>query len=77
MINTETKQVVSVYVTSVSCDCCKKQYFNIMDRQEFLHIDVIGGYNSAIGDEAHYRCDLCTDCIKRLLGKYLRIDERI
>ena len=72
---TETETVETKYITSILCDCCKKDYFEDMDRQEFLHIDEIGGYNSAIGDEVHYQCDLCSECVGRLLGKYLRMDE--
>lgn len=74
MINTGTRLVVSTYAKSISCDCCHKEYSDVMDTQEFLFIDSVGGYNSAIGDEVHYKCDLCSACIKRLLGKYLRTD---
>jgi len=64
--------VVGVYVTSIICDCCKKEYADGMDIQEFIHIQDTGGYNSAIGDCVEYECDLCSECVNRLLGKYLQ-----
>ena len=76
MLNTETKTENVKYIVSMTCDCCKKDFFDVLDTQEFLHIDAIGGYNSVIGDETHYQCDLCSHCLKQLLGKYLRIIER-
>lgn len=72
MKNTQTYDKSYERVISVKCDCCKTTYTDTMDIQEFLHIDQFGGYNSAIGDEVHYQCDLCSNCVKYLLGKYLR-----
>ncbi len=63
----------TVEYTTFSCDCCKKEFVDVLDIQEFLCIDVVGGFNSAIGDEVHYRCDLCSSCVKKLLGEYLQI----
>ncbi len=76
MINRKTEMAEFSRVVSVTCDCCKKEFTDILDTQEFLHIDDIGGYCSAIGDEDHYVCDLCSCCVKQLLGKYLRIIPR-
>ena len=75
MIKCKTKAVEAKYVVSISCDCCRKEYFDDIDRQEFLHIDDVGGYNSVIGDDVHYQCDLCSSCVSRLLGKYLRFPD--
>lgn len=77
MINVEKKEetVINSYVTSMTCDCCGESYPDTMDTQEFLHIDDTGGYNSAIGDCTRYQCDLCSKCVKRLLGKYLRLSR--
>ena len=68
--------VNSKYLVSIQCDCCKKDFIDELEIQEFLRINEIGGYSSAIGDEVHYQCDLCSACVKRLLGKYLRIIPR-
>lgn len=75
MKNTQTYEKEYECVISISCDCCKKEYRDILDMQEFTHIDAIGGYNSAIGDEVRYQCDLCSRCVNGLLGKHLRLSE--
>jgi len=72
MIKYRTEQREVKVKVSITCDCCKKEYTDVVDTQEFIHIEDIGGYNSAIGDCVHYECDLCSECITRLLGKYLR-----
>lgn len=66
------EQTDTNYVKSITCDCCRREY---SDSQEFLHIDDVGGYNSAIGDDVHYQCDLCSFCVKNILGKYLRYPQ--
>jgi len=75
MINRKTRTVktTTAYIVSFTCDCCQKVFTDEMDTQEFLHIDEHGGYNSAIGDQTHYECDICSACVKKLLGEYLRI----
>lgn len=65
--------IVGIHTVSIQCDCCKKDYADEMDIQEFIHIEDTGGYNSAIGDCVIFECDLCSECVNRLLGKYLRI----
>ena len=77
MENTKTVAQNVIHVVSVTCDCCGKGYFDMMDIQEFLRIDEVGGYNSTIGDCVRYRLDMCGVCIKKILGKYLRIDEEL
>jgi len=72
MIKTKINHVQTQVVESVICDCCHKEYTDVMDIQEFLHIDEVGGYYSMIGDDVHYQCDLCSECTKNLLGKYIR-----
>lgn len=73
MINTEPKNIISTAIISITCDCCGKEYSDIMDRQEFTCVNSTGGFNSAIGDGVHYQCDLCSSCLKSLLGECLRI----
>ena len=74
MINYTTETTTVKIVKSLMCDCCRKTFSDVMDTQEFTHIDAIGGYNSAIGDGARYKCDLCSSCVKYLLGQYLRTE---
>lgn len=68
----KTEAIDQQIVVGLQCDCCKKDYTDEMDTQEFVCIDDTGGFNSVIGDGVHYRCDLCSACVKMLLGKYLR-----
>ncbi len=67
--------VISVDTVSVQCDCCKKEYTNDLDIQEFTYIKDTGGFHSAIGDCVYYECDLCSECVSTQLGKYLRFPE--
>ena len=62
-------------LVSIVCDRCKKEkdtMNDIMDIQEWLHINFVGGYASIFGDLDEYECDLCQQCTKEILGKYLR-----
>ncbi len=59
-------------VTGIICDICKKTYINSLDIQEFINIKFQGGYSSIFGDGAIMEGDFCQDCIKKLLGDFLR-----
>lgn len=72
MINQKNVTIERPITVSITCDCCKKDYPDVLDRQEFLLISETGGFNSAIGDGVFYRCDLCSACVKKILGEYLR-----
>jgi len=71
MINYNT-ETIDAKIKSITCDCCRKTFSDVLDKQEFTHVNDIGGYNSAIGDGVCYQCDLCSNCVNDLLGKYLR-----
>ena len=75
MLNTKIRTTETLRIISITCDCCKKEFSGIWDTQEFLCIDDIGGFYSAIGDGTRYQCDLCSACVKKLLGKYLRFPD--
>lgn len=63
---------------SITCDVCTKSFdmsIDIMEIQEFTQIDFIGGYDSVFGDGASVKCDICQECLKNILGKFLRIIE--
>lgn len=73
---------VTKVITSVTCDVCGKTYVwnwrdsdDVFETQEFLHINLKGGYGSVFGDGSTIKCDICQHCLKKLLGKYLRVDE--
>lgn len=78
MILTKNVMIQQSQVETIICDICKKQ-FDIekdwMETQEFLHIHLIGGYGSILGDESNVRCDICQHCLQDKLGKYLRFTE--
>jgi hypothetical protein len=54
------------------CDRCKKhiQSDDIFELQETYSIGFTGGYNSVFGDGNYVECDLCQDCLKKLIGDF-------
>ena len=67
---------------TIVCDCCKIVYENdnklkdVIEIEEFISIDKLNGYGSIFGDESKMKLDLCQNCVKKLLGEYIRIEER-
>jgi len=62
----------------VICDICKKEYDykeDIMETQEFLHINFEAGYGSVFGDTNIVKADICQHCLKEKLGGYLIVKE--
>lgn len=64
-------------MTSMQCDVCKKDYLadDAMEIQEFHRVGFTGGYSSVFGDSTTVRCDICQHCLKRMIEKYMRLDE--
>lgn len=70
---------------SLVCDICKKEYFYSNENenhfeddyeiQEFLHVRFTGGYGSVFGDGNVVACDICQNCLQKLIGKHIRNDE--
>lgn len=61
----------------VICDKCLKECDpekDTMEVQEFLHIKYTGGYGSVFGDESKIECDICQNCVRKLIGDIIRID---
>ena len=77
MIYFEEVQETKNKLVSKECDKCHKIYKNVKDDlyeiQEFLHVRFTGGYGSILGDGANIESDLCQNCVKEVLGPYLRI----
>ena len=75
----ETKEVL--VKDEITCDCCGRKYscsvgdVDIFEVQEFLNINFIGGYSSTFGDGARVSGNFCQECVKELLGKYLKIEK--
>jgi len=65
----------------IECDICHKVFNceedsdDVLEVQEFHHIEFRGGYGSIFGDESWVECDICQHCLKTALGQYLRISE--
>jgi hypothetical protein len=70
MINYREIQANTVIIISITCDVCGKEYDDQMDVQEFNHIDFTGGYASVFGDMARIKCDICQNCLKKMIGQY-------
>lgn len=72
----KTIPAVPETLISITCDCCKQEYNDIGEMQEFLsHNDTCGYYNKTFGDETKWSIDLCQHCVKLLLGQYIQIEE--
>ena len=78
MIN-RTKEKIEIekdICTSIVCDVCKKEFvndeINIYEIQEFTYIHKDCGYGSIFGDEDVIELDICQNCLKEILGKYIR-----
>lgn len=78
MENYKKKRITQNVLVSVTCDCCKKEYFesDIFEVEEFLCLEKMAGYVSIFGDGNLIQLDLCQYCVKKLLGKYIRMEER-
>ena len=72
---TYEQRKISVLET-LGCDRCKKSYSydetaGVLEIQEFVHIEFVGGYHSVFGDGLGFSGDFCQHCIKELLGEFL------
>ena len=66
MRNYKSKTVEVKELESITCDKCKNDYTNIMEIQEFLSINLTGGYASVFGDGATIEMDICQYCLKEI-----------
>jgi len=71
---TEIKEHLSL--SSVVCDKCGKTMNDAYEIQECLSIHEQCGYGSVFGDGNEIELDLCQDCLKELLGDYIRVINR-
>jgi len=67
--------ITQKYIKAVICDCCKTEYVDDIECQEFLHFWNNGGHGSVFGDGVIVRLDLCQHCVKKLLGEFLCVKE--
>ena len=77
MRKTVEETVTKMRVVSIICDCCKKEFDNDIDLQEFLFYYNTGGYNSVFGDGVSMSLELCQDCVKKLLGEFIQFHDDV
>ena len=75
MKNYESKTIVEEFCNSITCDVCGREYADIMETQEFVIVDTIGGYSSIFTDGGKIQLDMCQHCFKEKLGEYVRVEE--
>jgi len=62
-------------IHSIICDCCKTEFTDTINIQEFLSFSDTAGYgNHVVGDMTRWSIDLCQDCWYTLLGEFIRTD---
>ncbi len=66
-------KVTTDKLCSIECDICGKVYEDQLDIQEFLNYEAVGGYGSVFGDGCDIKLDICQECLKKRLGKYIRV----
>ena len=62
----------------IICDVCGKKYdyeHEIMEIQEFHQVRFTGGYASVFGDETRVECDICQNCLKKMIGEFCRTED--
>jgi hypothetical protein len=64
-------------VDKVICEVCKTEYTDEAEIQEMQMIRFTAGYGSVFGDGSLCACDICQHCMKKVLGKYIRIEENV
>lgn len=57
---------------AVTCDVCGHSWFwHSSEAEEFEYIRREGGFSSVFGDSVRVSCDICQNCLKKLIGKYI------
>jgi len=58
---------------SITCDVCKNTIplDDILELQEMVSIEFVGGYGSVFGDGEQVSIDMCQDCFKEILGEFV------
>jgi len=75
MIIYKDETIKRQFLDKFICDRCKNRISDEMELQETYSIKFRGGYNSVFGDENDVSCDLCQDCLKKLIGDFCRYND--
>jgi len=63
-------------INKLECDGCSADFTDDeLGKQEFLHMDRIGGYAAPFGDGLRVTLDLCPECQVKFLGDLVQIHE--
>ncbi len=75
MRHTKTVRVPTELLEGVSCDRCRQTVdaCDTIELGEMLQLEFTAGYGSPLGDGKRYQLDLCKDCVKAVLGPFLRL----
>ena len=74
----EEYSVTKLNLYSIQCDVCKRIFINNLDStdyyaiNDFFSIEKDCGYGSIFGDGNKISLDVCGNCTKELLGKYIK-----
>ena len=63
-------------LTAMRCDRCKRDYTDVFDLQEALHVHLTAGFGSEWGDGNSVEVALCDACAVSLLRPYATITRR-
>lgn len=69
----QAKQTISTN-TGFRCNRCSREATyadDVLEAQEFLHWENVGGYGSVFGDGAELSLTLCQHCVKELLDRFM------
>lgn len=71
-VKTEVDEVVMI-----ECDKCKKTYEkdNWVECQEFLSVNMVGGWGCVYGDGTSLSFDICQHCLYEMVKDFARIGE--
>jgi hypothetical protein len=58
---------------ALRCDCCQREYRDLFELQESLHIHLRAGYGSRWGDGNHVDVALCDACAVQILSPYATV----
>lgn len=50
MKHTTERTVEITEISSITCDVCKTEHDDLLEMQEFVHLQRTGGYGSVFGD---------------------------
>ena len=66
--------IETIKTDCIQCDCCgaKISPNDFAEFQEVLKIRIHCGYGSIFGDEKIMAAEFCQECVRKLLGLFLR-----